>query len=221
MKQQIIEDIQSCLEKYPNIYLFSVENMRNSKLKELRVEWKDSRFFFGKNRVMRLGLKKTGVDEDNEDVEDDLDPFREQMIGQCGLLFTSHTKKEVLEWFENYSAKEYARSGFRATKTVELKEGPLKEFSHAIEPHLRSLGMPTKLDKGIVTLYKDFTVCEKGKVLTPEQARILKLLGKPMATFKIVVNCCYIKGQGFEIVQEREADDDDEDGSGEEMEMID
>ncbi|XP_058837466.1 mRNA turnover protein 4 homolog [Topomyia yanbarensis] len=204
-KQQIIEDIQECRQKYANIFLFSVQNMRNSKLKDIRAAWKNSRFFFGKNRVMQLGLNFVSDDgEDDPKLGKDLEQLREQMVGQCGLLFTSETKETVLDWFDSYSADEFARSGFQATKTVRLKEGPLEEFSHAIEPHLRSLGMPTKLERGIVTLYKDFTVCEKGKLLTPEQARILKLLGKPLAKFKVVVNCCYTKQNGFEEINKRD-----------------
>ncbi|XP_035904607.1 mRNA turnover protein 4 homolog [Anopheles stephensi] len=205
-KQQIIEDIQQCREKYDNIFLFSVQNMRNSKLKDVRTEWKNSRFFFGKNRVMQLGLKLVSDDENEEStkLEQGMERLREQMMGQCGLLFTSESKKTVLEWFDSYQVEEFARSGFRATQTVKLKPGPLEDFSHAIEPHLRSLGMPTKLDRGIVTLYKDFTVCEKNKLLTPEQARILKLLGKPMAKFKVIINCCYTKKDGFELINERE-----------------
>ena len=74
---------------------------------------------------------------------------------------------------EDYGEEEYARSGFVTSETVELPEGPLPEFSHSIEPHLRQLGMPTSLQKGVVTLLKDYTVCEKGQTLTPEQARIL------------------------------------------------
>ncbi|XP_058466392.1 mRNA turnover protein 4 homolog [Malaya genurostris] len=204
-KQQIIEDIQECRQKYANIFLFSVQNMRNTKLKDIRTAWKNSRFFFGKNRVMQLGLNFVSDDgEDDPKLGKDLEQLREQMVGQCGLLFTSETKETVLDWFDSYSADEFARSGFQATKTVRLKEGPLEEFSHAIEPHLRSLGMPTKLERGIVTLYKDFTVCEKGKLLTPEQARILKLLGKPMAKFKVVVNCCCTKENGFEEINKRD-----------------
>ncbi|XP_053664818.1 mRNA turnover protein 4 homolog [Anopheles marshallii] len=208
-KQQIIEDIQQCREQYDNIFLFSVQNMRNSKLKDVRTEWKNSRFFFGKNRVMQLGLKLINDDENDQNdesirLEKGMERLRGKMIGQCGLLFTSESKKSVLEWFDSYQAEEFARGGFRATKTVKLKPGPLKDFSHAIEPHLRSLGMPTKLDRGIVTLYKEYTVCEKGKLLTPEQARILKLLGKPMATFKVIINCCYTKKDGFEVINKRD-----------------
>lgn len=204
-KQQIIEDIQECRQKYDNVFLFSVQNMRNAKLKDVRTAWKNSRFFFGKNRVMQLGLKFVSDDADEDPkLEQDLEKLREQMVGQCGLLFTSESKETVLDWFDSYSADEFARSGFRATKTVHLKEGPLEEFSHAIEPHLRSLGMPTKLERGIVTLYKEFTVCEKGKVLTPEQARILKLLCKPMAKFRVIINCCYTKENGFEEIKKRD-----------------
>lgn len=42
-----------------------------------------------------------------------------------------------------------------------------------MEPHLRSLGMPTVLKKGVVTLTSNYTVCTEGKTLTPQQARIL------------------------------------------------
>jgi mRNA turnover protein 4 len=129
--------------------------------------------------------------------------FVSHLEGQCGLLFTNDSKEVVLDWFKDYSGIEYAKSGFRATETVQLSEGPLEQFSHAIEPHLRSLGMPTKLERGIVTLHKEFTVCEKGKVLTPEQARILKLLGRPMAKFQLFIECCWSKKTGFELFRKR------------------
>ena len=39
----ICSQIQECVDNYAYIYVFSVENMRNSKLKEVRNEWKHSR----------------------------------------------------------------------------------------------------------------------------------------------------------------------------------
>lgn len=202
MKQHIIEDIQSCCTKYDNIFLFSVENMRNSKLKEVRTEWKDSRFFFGKNRVMQVGLKNFVSNEDDKQVKT-LNELTDCLTGQCGLLFTNRSRNDVLEWFDSYSESDYARSGFRATETVNLPAGPLPEFSHAMEPHLRTaLGMPTKLEKGVVTLYKEFLVCKEGQILTPEQAKILKLVSKEMAEFRLNIECCWIKDSGFEVIKE-------------------
>lgn len=185
-KQKVIEEIQESVDKYPNIYIFSIDNNRNSTLKFIRNEWKDSKFFFGKIAVMKLGLRQGDVDE----------KFIDRLEGQRGLLFTTHDKDIVCDWFKDYSCEEFARGGFKATETVKLSEGPLPDFSHAIEPHLRKLGMPTKLQKGIVTLISDFTVCEKGKTLTPEQAKILKLIGRPLAKFKVNVECSYMKDDG-------------------------
>lgn len=201
-KQQIAEDIRNCVEKYPNIFLFSVQNMRNNLLKELRSEWKkDSRFIFGKNRVMQLALGKSEAEE----TEENLHKLAIRLRGQCGLLFTDRSEEEVIEWSKQYSALEYARSGFIATKTIVLPEGPLDDFSHAIEPHLRSLGMPTKLEKGVVKLYKEYTVCTEGKLLTPEQARILKLFAKPMATFSLQIKCSWSRDDGYKSYIDDEA----------------
>lgn len=68
---------------------------------------------------------------------------------------------------------EYARAGFVAPYSVELPEGPLPQFQHSMEPQLRQLGMPTALQKGVIILIKPYKVCQKGDVLTSEQAQIL------------------------------------------------
>lgn len=146
---------------------------------------------------LELGLK-------NAEVSDEL---IERLEGQRGLLFTKEDKETVCDWFKEYSTEEFARGGFKAAETVTLPEGPLPDFSHAIEPHLRKLGMPTSLQKGIVTLIGEYTVCKKGQTLTPEQAKILKLLGRPLAKFKVNVECCYLKDGGFESIINVKVDD--------------
>ena len=40
--------------------------MRNNKLKEMRSQWKESRFFYGKNRVMQLALGRTEAEQYRE-----------------------------------------------------------------------------------------------------------------------------------------------------------
>lgn len=198
--------------------------MRNNLLKELRQAWKsDSRFIFGKNRIMQIGLGRTKAEE----LAKGLHKLSAQLTGQVGLLFTERTKKDVLEWADNYWALEYARAGHVAQETIVLPEGPQPEFSHAIEPHLRSLGLPTKLDKGVVHLYTNYTACEKGKMLTPEQARILKLFARPLAEFRVTIKCSWNKNDGFEMhcaeeEEENEAEDEqigDDSGQGDDEEL--
>lgn len=110
----------------------------------------------------------------------------------------------MIDWFKDFFTQEFARGGFVATEKIVLPEGPLPDFSHAIEPHLRKIGMPTKLDKGIVTLINDFVVCEKGQTLTPEQAKILKLIGRPLAKFHVKVEYSYSKDDGFKCIDKEE-----------------
>ncbi|KPJ16646.1 mRNA turnover protein 4-like [Papilio machaon] len=206
LKQKIIEEIRNSLSKYEHIFLFTVDNMRNTKLKDLRSEWKDSRFFFGKNKVMAVALGRTKSDE----VEDQLNLLSKKLKGQCGLLMTNRNVGDVLQWFKTYRAAEYARAGFIATQDVILPQGPLEDFSHTIEPHLRRLGLPTSLERGVITLVKEYQVCKKGVALTPEQASILKLLGNQMAKFKLEIKCHWTKGKGFhkdvDVLSDQESD---------------
>lgn len=63
-----MDDVRNCVEKYKSIYVFTFKNMRNEKMKEVREQWKPSRFFFGKNKVIAIGLGRT----DEEEVEEGL-----------------------------------------------------------------------------------------------------------------------------------------------------
>lgn len=95
---------------------------------------------------------------------------------------------------------------------MELPEGPLEQFTHEMEPFLRKQGMPVRLNKGalllsstdsavtgkyakigcniklswcagVVELVSDFVVCEEGKPLSPESARILVCFGLSVILF--------------------------------------
>jgi mRNA turnover protein 4 len=64
-----------------------------------------------------------------------------------------------------------------------------------MEPQLRSLGMPTFLDKGIVTIHNDYTVCKPGDVLTPNQAQLLKLFLFETADFQVKLTHHFYDGK--------------------------
>lgn len=68
LKQKIVEDVRNCVEKYKSIYVFTYKNMRNEKMQDIRQEWKPSRFFFGKNKVISIGLGRTPEEETQDDL---------------------------------------------------------------------------------------------------------------------------------------------------------
>ncbi|CAL8380211.1 unnamed protein product [Boreogadus saida] len=202
-KQNLIEEVRKCVDVYQNLFIFSVANMRNNKLKDIRTAWKHSRFFFGKNKVMMVALGKGRTDE----YKDNLHKVSKLLKGEVGVLFSNKTKDEVQEYFRQFKDVDYARAGNPARMAVKLDEGPLEQFPHSMEPQLRQLGLPTALKKGVVTLLKDHHVCKEGDMLTPEQARILKLFGFEMAVFRVQIKCMWNTEVGeFEIFAEEEED---------------
>ncbi|KAM8936818.1 LOW QUALITY PROTEIN: mRNA turnover protein 4 homolog [Lycaon pictus] len=179
LKQNLIEELRKYVDTYKYLFIFSVANMRNSELKDIRNPWKHSRMFFGKNKVMMVALDRSPADE----YKDNLHQVSKKLKGEVGLLFTNRTKEEANEWFTKYTEMDFARAGNRATFTVTLHLGPLEQFPHSMEPQLRQLGLPTALKRGVVTLPSDHEV---GDVLTPEQP-LLKLFGYEMAEFKVTI----------------------------------
>jgi hypothetical protein len=53
---------------------------------------------------------------------------------------------------------------------------------HSMEPQLRKLGLTSSLVRGVPTLSAPHTICKAGETLDPNQAHLLKLFNKPMAT---------------------------------------
>jgi len=204
-KENLVEKVKECVETYDRAFVFNVNNMRNNKLKEVRSAWKHSRFFFGKNKVISHALGKTPANE----MGTNLHKLTGHLVQEVGVLFTNKSVEDVRDWFDKYVEHAFARAGNVATSTVKLAEGPLKQFSHAIEPHLRQLGLPVKLEKGVVTMLQDHNVCKEGEVITPEQAKVLKLLNIVMTQFSISIQCAWNKADGkfeeFEVKQPEKA----------------
>jgi mRNA turnover protein 4 len=191
-KESLVSTVRQCLDEYASLYVFTFENMRNGKFKELREKMKESsRFFLGSNKVLQIALGKTAAEEVKEDVH----KASEMIHGDCGLFFTNLPKEEVEKLFEEFEAYDFSRTGSLATQTVELNEGPLEQFSHDMEPFLRKQGMPVRLNRSVVELVADYTVCREGEHISPEASRILRLLGIQLAAFKVHLLCLWRPGE--------------------------
>ena len=99
----------------------------------------------------------------------------------------------MIDWFGDFQQPDYARAGNTATRTVTLPAGPImrhfsdppEPFPHNEEPQLRKLGLSTSMVRGVPTLTVAHELCKKGKVLTGEQAQLLKLTGVKMVKFRV------------------------------------
>ena len=183
LKEKLVENIQNAANKYKYLYVLSHQNMTTAPFMKIRKDFQDSKFFVGKNKVMQFALGRTP----EEEFKENFCSMSKLVKDECCLFFTD--EESIGDYFEQFTSKDFARAGSIATKSVVLEAGEnaFKGFSFAMEPHLRKLGLPTKLARQKIHLLKDVTVAEEGKALTPEQCKILKHLGERLGEFKLKI----------------------------------
>ncbi|KAJ5312595.1 hypothetical protein PENANT_c007G11466 [Penicillium antarcticum] len=196
--RRLYANIRECIEDYDHLFVFAVDNMRNTYLKDVRTEFGDSRVFFGKTKVMAKALGQNAESEAAPNVHK-LTPY---LTGAVGLLFTSRTPESVIGYFESFRPQDFARAGTEATRSFTIPNGlvtarageiPAEDdepISHTIEPALRKLGVPTRLIKGKVTLeltegQEGYPVCRKGETLDSRQTTLMKMFGVTSSEFKV------------------------------------
>ncbi|KAL3117660.1 hypothetical protein niasHT_004325 [Heterodera trifolii] len=80
----------------------------------------------------------------------------------------------------------FAQAERSSRRTFRCRPVQLPEELHlhgAMEPQLRKLGMPTRLENDTIDLLEEFNVCKTGDQLSADQARILKQFGQRLAQF--------------------------------------
>ncbi|KAI1110743.1 ribosomal protein L10-domain-containing protein [Nemania sp. NC0429] len=205
-KERLFETIRECLPQYQHCLVLTVDNMRNTYLKDVRQELSDSRLFFGKTKLMARALGHTAEESQADNIHE-LTPY---LKGSVGLLFTNRSPASVLSYFAELSQVDFARAGAQATREFVVPRGVVMStagevpaeydvpLGHTLEPELRRLGVPTRMVKGRVVLEeapegadaddaRGYVVCRPGDVLDARQARLLKLFSVCMAEFRVRV----------------------------------
>ncbi|KAI5465528.1 ribosomal protein L10-domain-containing protein [Mariannaea sp. PMI_226] len=200
-KDKLFQNIRDSIPEYQTCFVFSVDNMRNSYLKEVRRELSDSRLFFGKTKLMAKALGQTPA----EAIAPGIDALSKYITGTVGLVLTNRPAESVLSYFENLAPVDFARAGVAASRDFSIPTGvvyatagevPAEHdvpLEHTIEPELRRLGVPTRMVKGRVVLGdeegkgEEYVVCKEGDILDSRQTRLLKLFGVCLSEFKVQV----------------------------------
>ncbi|KAE8369636.1 ribosomal protein L10-domain-containing protein [Aspergillus caelatus] len=215
--RRLYANIRESVEKYDHLFVFGVDNMRNTYLKDVRTEFADSRLFFGKTKVMAVAL---GHNPESE-AATNLHKLVPYLTGAVGLLFTSRDPESVTNYFDSFRPLDFARAGTVSTRSFSIPNGlvysrageiPASEdepVSHTIEPELRKLGIPTRLVKGKVMLeltgdQEAFPVCREGEVLDSRQTTLLKMFGVATSEFHVALKACWTRESGEVKILEKE-----------------
>lgn len=92
-KSKNIEEVRSLLDRHKSVFVFSFDNLSTARMQKVREDWTGSRFFFGKNKVVKVAFGRNP----SEEYKDGITELGKRLKGHRGLLFTDHSKDEVLK----------------------------------------------------------------------------------------------------------------------------
>lgn len=194
-KSAVIQDVRDAIDSHDTLYLFSYENMRSSKFKDVRMhfrepdmEGKASRIFLGKNKLLQIALGRTP----EEEYGDNLRHVAKLTSGSVGLLLTSRARSDVESYFENMADEDFARAGSIASRSVTLTNDMVATHPVSMVEQFRKLGLPVDVKNGRLRLYEDqdgYRLCKEGETLSAEKCKALVQFGIKLATFRVELVC--------------------------------
>jgi mRNA turnover protein 4 len=192
-KTASIQEVRDAVDKHENLYLFSYENMRSNKFKDIRMHFRQTKdememptkIFLGKNKLMQIALGKTPEDE----YADNLRHVSKQVTSSVGLIFTSRPRSDVEGFFADFSEPDFARAGFVSPRDVVITNEMLfNQPVSMLEQQFRKKGLPVKIDNGKIVLLDDMgehRLCREGETLTPEKCKLLTFFGVKLSNFRV------------------------------------
>ena len=203
-KVSIIEDVRKSIDMYHSLYLFSYENMRSAKFKNIRMDLcrgggsedhpPSSRIFLGKNKLLQIALGRTP----QEEYADNLRHISSNLTGSVGLLFTNKSQPEIVEYFQNVKEQDFARAGSVAIDTVRITKEMLETHPVSMVEQLRKLGLPVEVKDGKLAFYggkEEHLLCKEGSTLTAETCKLLLHFGIKLAEFRVTLVSVWSDGQ--------------------------
>ncbi|KAJ4144756.1 hypothetical protein LMH87_003627 [Akanthomyces muscarius] len=222
-KDKLFQNIRDAVPEYQHCFVFSVDNMRNNYLKDVRRELSDSRLFFGKTKLMAKALGQTP----EEAAAPGIEAVSRLLTGNVGLVFTNRAAESILTYFDGLALVDFARAGVTAPRAFSIPTGvvyatagevPAEHdipLEHTLEPELRRLNVPTRMVKGKVVLGDEegtgeaYVVCKEGDVLDSRQTRLLKMFDVCLSEFKVKVLAYWSAATGEVTQVETSAMDQD------------
>lgn len=205
-KSELISEIRDAIDAHSSLYLFSFENMRSNKFKDVRMHFRDadmegnmSRIFLGKNKLMQVALGRGPEDEHSEN----LSRVSKLTTGSVGLLVTSRGREDVEGYFSTLVEKDFARAGAVAPSTLKITGDMVATHPISMTEQFRKLGISVEVQNGKIGLVggkTEFVACKEGQPLSAEACKILVHFGVKAADFRVKLICRWSDGE-FEAMQ--------------------
>jgi len=174
--QQVLEEksgevdaIKDRLKKYNLIGIASLKKVRASQLQEIKKSMQGKVYL----RVLKNTLMKLAIEELKKE---DLKKLEEYLEGSNVYLFTDLNPFKLALLLERGKVKTTAKAGDTAAIDVIVPAGNTGQPPGPIISQLNSVGLPTRIESGSVTISKDTLVVRKGEEINERLAGVLSKL---------------------------------------------
>ncbi|SCM24126.1 ribosome biogenesis protein MRT4, putative [Plasmodium chabaudi chabaudi] len=170
-----------------NIYIYAldVRTHSNNNLKKVIEYFKPSggKFFIGKNKLMKLAL---GDDEKHE-IKPNVSKIAELLVGNRILLITKDEPLKVIKFFNEFQPEEYIIHGNISKEDITLKCGDVLNVPVSMQKDLQKLKVNFDIVDQKIIIKEDKVLAEKDKLVSLENAKLLRMLNMKIGKFDISV----------------------------------
>ena len=171
-KKQAVEDMIRLCKEYP---IIGVVDMQNLPAPQLQVMRKSLR---GKieMRMARRRLIQRAIETSADGKQ--LIP---SLQGMPALLFTKENPFSLFKTVQKNKSSAPAKAGQHAPRDIVVPAGPTSFAPGPVIGELAAVGIKAGVENGKITIKQDCVICQKGEVIKPKVAEMLKRLGiEPM-----------------------------------------
>ncbi|WP_048149221.1 50S ribosomal protein L10 [Palaeococcus ferrophilus] len=174
-KKKEVEELVNLIKSYPVIALVNIADVPAYPLSKMRETIREQGGILrvSRNTLIELALKRAA----EELGEKGLEELASRIEGGAGILATNMNPFKLYKFLQESKKPAPAKPGVAVNKEVVIPAGPTSLAPGPVVGEMQALGIPARIEKGKVSIQKDYTVLKPGDVITPQLANILNKLG--------------------------------------------
>ncbi len=173
-KKKEVEELVNLIKSHHVIGLVDVAGVPAYPLSKMRDTLRGKALL----RVSRNTLIKLAIERAAEELnKPELKKLAEHIQGGAGLIVTDMNPFKLYRLLEESKTPAPAKPGVPVPKDVVIPAGPTPIAPGPLVGEMQALGIPARIERGKVSIQKDYTVLKKGEVITEQLAKILNALG--------------------------------------------
>ncbi|GEM_PF-3599342 len=179
-KKKIVKELAKLLEEYGDVFLVAFERYPANKLAEIRKKIRGrAKLKFGKLRLMQRAIDE--VASKRPELQK-LKPYLDGKTIAFLLIKPGENSLEIVREVYKEAVHLPAKGEMIAPNDIVVPAMKTNlRVSGQITMELQGIGLPTKVEKGFITIPKETVVVKKGERIPEAVARVLNMLGlKPI-----------------------------------------